>query len=55
MASVACAYSKEIKGGALHAFAASKYQKVGVAYEANIAVAAVVVLPDRAFLTSHLM
>jgi len=45
----------EIKGGALRAFAASKLllQKVGVAHEATIAVA-VVVLLDRAFLIMHL-
>jgi len=51
MAIVVCIFAKEIKGGALCAFAASKYRKVGMA---NIAVAAVVVLPNHAFLISHL-
>ena len=53
MAIVTGMCTKEIKGGAPHAFAASKIivSKSVHAHEANVAVVAVIVLPYRAFLT----
>ena len=53
MTIVACIYTKEIRGGAPRAFAASKIivSKVGVAHKVNFAV---IVLPYRAFLILQL-
>jgi len=56
MTIVACICTKEIKGGVPVHLQQAKllFQKVGVAYEANVVAAAVIVLPYCAFSISQL-